>query len=51
MLLEAKPALLDYSKWGRFLPENYKIKLLKDRYFDIEQTSQLLKSIKLIGNK
>lgn len=51
MLLEAKPALLDYSKWGRFLPENYKIKLLKDRYFDIEQTSQLLKSIKLIRNK
>jgi len=50
-LLQTNPALLDFSKWGMYLPDNYKIKLLKDRYFDIEQTRQLLNTIKLIENE
>jgi ATP-dependent Lhr-like helicase len=50
-LLQTNPALLDFSKWGMYLPDNYKIKLLKDRYFDIEQTRQLLTTIKLIENE
>jgi ATP-dependent Lhr-like helicase len=50
-LLQTNPALLDFSKWGSYLPDNYKIKLLKDRYFDIEQTEQLLRTIKLIENE
>lgn len=50
-LLETNPALLDFSKWGTYLPDNYKIKLVKDRYFDIEQTAQLLRTMKLIENE
>ncbi len=50
-LLEKNPALLDFSKWGIYLPENYKIKLLKDRYFDIEETEQFLSEMKLVENK
>jgi len=50
-LLQTNPALLDFSKWGMYLPDKYKIKLLKDRYFDIEQTGQLLTTMKLIENK
>ena len=50
-LLQTNPALLDFSKWGTYLPDNYKIKLVKDRYFDIEQTAQLLRSMKLIENE
>lgn len=50
-LLQTNPALLDFSKWGTYLPDNYKIKLLKDRYFDIEQTAQLLSKMKLIENE
>lgn len=50
-LLKTNPALLDFSKWGMYLPDNYKIKLLKDRYFDIEQTRQFLTTIKLIENE
>jgi len=50
-LLQTNPALLDFSKWGRYLPDNYKIKLVKDRYFDIEQTAQLLRTMKLIENE
>jgi ATP-dependent Lhr-like helicase len=50
-LLQTNPVLLDFSKWGMYLPDNYKIKLLKDKYFDIEQTRQLLTTIKLIENE
>ena len=50
-LLQTNPALLDFSKWGTYLPDNYKIKLIKDRYFDIEQTAQLLRTMKLIENE
>lgn len=50
-LLQSNPALLDFSKWGAYLPDNYKIKLLKDRYFDIEQTEVLLANMKIIENK
>jgi ATP-dependent helicase Lhr and Lhr-like helicase len=50
-LLQTNPALLDFSKWGLYLPENYQVKLLKDKYFDIEQTGELLATIKLIENE
>lgn len=50
-LLQTNPTLLDFSKWGTYLPDNYKIKLVKDRYFDIEQTAQLLRTMKLIENE
>jgi len=50
-LLHSNPTLLDFSKWGIYLPHDYQVKLLKDRYFDIDQTRQLLSSMKLIENK
>lgn len=50
-LLESNPALLDFSKWGIYLPENYRMKLLKEKYFDIEQTKEFLTTMKLIVNK
>ncbi len=50
-LLDTNPALLAFSKWGRFLPRNYQIKLVKNNYFDIEQTKEFLSNIKLIANK
>lgn len=50
-LLQTNPALLDFSKWGLYLPENYQVKLLKYKYFDIEQTGELLATMKLIENE
>ena len=50
-LLQTNPALLDFSKWGLYLPENYQVKLVKDKYFDIEQTGELLATMKLIENE
>lgn len=50
-LLRDKPALIGFSKWGIYLPEKYKVKLLKDKYFDFEQTSSILSTTKLVENK
>jgi ATP-dependent Lhr-like helicase len=50
-LLQSNPALLDFSKWGVYLPENFQVKLIKDKYFDIKQTRHFLTTIKLIENK
>jgi ATP-dependent Lhr-like helicase len=50
-LLKEKPALLDFSKWGVFLPNKFKIKLVKNNYFDIEKTEQLLTTMRIIENK
>lgn len=50
-LLQTNPALLDFSKWGAYLPDNYRIKLIRDKYFDIEQTGQFLTTMKLVENE
>jgi ATP-dependent Lhr-like helicase len=49
-LLHTTPTLLDFSKWGQFLPESYQVKLVKDKYFNIEETGQLLATMTLIEN-
>lgn len=49
-LLETTPTLLDFSKWGIYLPKSYQIKLVRNKYFDIEQTKELLSKVELIHN-
>ncbi|GHU80323.1 ATP-dependent helicase [Bacteroidia bacterium] len=49
-LLKTNPTILKFSKWGDYLSEKYKIRLLKDRYFDFEQTCSFLTKIKLVDN-
>lgn len=50
-LLEKTPTLLDFSKWGLYLPQTFQVKLIKDKYFDIPNTEQLLSLIQPIENK
>ena len=50
-LLESTPTLLDFSKWGLHLSQKFRVKLIKDKYFDIANTEQLLTFIKPIENK
>lgn len=50
-LLETTPTLLDFSKWGLYLPQSFQVKLIKDKYFDIPNTEQLLTLIQPIENK
>jgi ATP-dependent helicase Lhr and Lhr-like helicase len=49
-LLSSSPALLDFSKWGKFLPMKYQVNLMKNKYYDIEQTEHFLESVKIIDN-
>jgi ATP-dependent Lhr-like helicase len=50
-LLQITPTLLDFSKWGLYLPQSFQVNLIKDKYFDIPNTEQLLTLIQLIENK
>lgn len=50
-LLQTTPTLLDFSKWGLYLPQNFQVKLIKDKYFDIANTEKFLPLIKPIENK
>lgn len=50
-LSKINPAIMDFSKWGIYLLEDYKVKLIKDRYFDIKRTEEFLTAIGLTENK
>ena len=50
-LLQTTPTLLDFSKWGHFLPQTFQVKIIKEKYFDIANTKQLLTIIKPVENK
>lgn len=50
-LLESTPTLLDFSKWGHYLPQKFQVELIKGKYFDISNTEQLLTLIRPIENK
>ncbi|WP_291128079.1 DEAD/DEAH box helicase [Flavobacterium sp. UBA7682] len=50
-LLQENPALLEFSKWGKFLPDKFKTQLLKEQYFDIKGAEQFLTTIALVENK
>lgn len=50
-LLDENTALLDFSKWGVYLPRRMQIQLLKNKYFDFDGAEVLLTSLKLVSNK
>ena len=50
-LIQANPALLDFSKWGTFLPIKFQVNLIKQKYFDFNNAEVLINSIKFIYNR
>ncbi|MDR4954124.1 DEAD/DEAH box helicase [Chryseobacterium sp. ES2] len=50
-LLENRPEIIDFSKWGKYLPISYQVKLLKEKYFDFEGCKNYLQDLKIIKNK
>ena len=50
ILLQTFPALLDFSKWGKYLPLPFQVKLIKDKYFDIINTEKLLTLLRPVEN-
>lgn len=47
-LLEKNPALASFSKWSKLLPLKYQVQLLKQRYFDIEGTTNFLEKVEWV---
>ncbi|MCT2563848.1 DEAD/DEAH box helicase [Chryseobacterium herbae] len=49
--LEKSPGILDFSKWGIYLPVHYQIQLLKNRYFDFEGCTEFLRNLVFVENQ
>ncbi|WP_160137784.1 DEAD/DEAH box helicase [Chryseobacterium sp. c4a] len=50
-LLENTPEMIDFSKWGKYLPIQYKVALLKEKYFDFEGCYTYLQQLKFVENQ
>jgi len=46
--IKHNPYAIDFSKWGVYLPDDFKIVLLKERYFDFEATFRYLENTVLL---
>lgn len=46
--LRQQPSVINFSKWGRYLPDRFKVSILKTRYFDTEETKRFLNKLKLM---
>ncbi|MFP3831356.1 DEAD/DEAH box helicase [Chryseobacterium sp. SIMBA_028] len=49
-LLEDRPGIIDFSKWGKYLPLKYQAELLKEKYFDFESCYTYLRKLKIREN-
>lgn len=49
--LEETPHLIHIPKWGKHLPEKYKVALIKQKTFDFEGTFQFIANTKLVTTK
>lgn len=49
-LLEDKPNVLDFSKWGKSLPLKYQVEILKNNFYDFKKCIEFLKGIRLVEN-
>lgn len=50
-LIEKSPNILNFSKWGIYLPIKYQIQLLKNRYFDFEGCNEFIRNLNFIENQ
>lgn len=47
-IIRLNPSIMDFSKWGRFLPIQYQILILKERYFDFDQTRSFIDRVNFV---
>jgi len=45
------PTIIDFSKWGKFLPVNYQIEILKEKYFDFDGVGAFLRNIRIVSSE
>ncbi len=47
--VRSNPMILDFSKWGKYLPVQYQCEILKEKYFDFDAVKLFLDSIEIIS--
>lgn len=45
--LSRNEALIEFSKWGKYLPEKYKVKVILEKYYDLEGTKDYIQNLQL----
>ncbi len=49
-IVEDKPEILDFSKFGKFLPLKFQTEILKNSYYDYPKSNDFLKHLSIIPN-
>lgn len=49
--VRANPAILDFSKWGTYLPIKFQIEILKEKYFDFESARKFIENSSIVTLK
>lgn len=49
--LKENESLIEFSKWGEYLPLEYQAEIVKERYFDFDDTIELINKLNLIENE
>lgn len=49
-VLDANPNILDFSKYGKFLPVKFQLEILKNSYYDLLGCERFLRSLKIVNN-
>lgn len=48
--LEKTPHLIDFSKWGKYLPEKYKVSVIRQKLYDFDGAFHFITNIRLLLN-
>ena len=46
--ISSNPSILDFSKWGGYLPLKFQIEVLKQKFFDFESAILFLKNLRIV---
>ena len=49
-VLDATPNILDFSKYGKFLPVKFQLEILKNSYYDLLGCERFLRSLMIVNN-
>lgn len=49
--LKKDKLLIEFTKWGKYLPLDYQVEIVKERYFDFKNAIELLNNINLIKSE
>lgn len=50
-LIERRPQILNFSKWGSLLPRRFQVELLKQKYYDFDAALGFIESCKFVQNR